>query len=202
MSQRTCVTEDCGRPHYGRGWCKYHYQQAWLGGRIDERPRELVPAGSSLDERLRHHGWDVTPSGCWEWRGGLNGHGYGQLAVGKDRPYIASRAAYMAWVGPIPDGEVICHRCDNPPCINPAHLYAGTHVDNARDAWERKRTANGERHGQHRLTDAEVAEIRTRHAAGGIKHVDLAVHYGVSRSLISAILLGKRRAHATFGGKP
>jgi hypothetical protein len=197
MSKRTCVIESCERIHYGRGWCKRHYLAAWTAGRLDDRPRTFVRAGAPLEERLRHQGWTVTPSGCWEWCGGLNQNGYGWLAQGGGRPIIASRAAYMVWVGEIPEGQFVCHTCDNRRCINPDHLYAGTVLDNAQDAVRRKRTANGERHGGHRLTDVEVSAMRTRYAEGGVTQRQVAIEFGVCQQQVSLVVRGERRREVT-----
>lgn len=158
----------------------------------------MVPAGADLDARLRHHGWDVSPSGCWIWKGGLNGHGYGQLAVGTGRPEIASRAAFMAWVRPLSPGEVVCHTCDTPPCVNPEHLFAGTRADNNADMRLKRRHAHGERHVGVRLTDAQVAAIREAYTGrGGITQRALAAEYGVTQQLISHLVRGRRRRSAT-----
>jgi hypothetical protein len=196
---RICDISGCGRAHYGRGWCKYHYQVAYLKGEHESQPRTLVKQGATLEERLRHTGWTVTPSGCWEWNGSKNGGGYGQLAAGNYDPVrnicvpmIATRAAYAVWKGD-PAGFVVCHTCDNPPCINPDHLFLGTHADNGRDMSEKRRNFVGEYHGAARLTDAQVDEIRVRYAAGGVNQYELAAEFGVSQSCISLLVLFKSR---------
>lgn len=72
----------------------------------------------------------------------------------------AHRVAYEVWVGPIPKGHVVRHTCDNPPCINPAHLVSGTNAENSRDMVDRGRSLVGERHHKARLTEDDVRKIR------------------------------------------
>lgn len=195
---KTCSEEDCDRKHYARGLCKRHYLRAWTRGEHVDLVRNQLAPTATLDERLRHHGWTVTDSDCWEWAASLNTYGYGQLAVGGTRPEAASRVAYAAWVGEIPDGGVVCHRCDNPPCINPDHLFLGTKAINNRDMADKQRSANGERKA-HKLTDAHVEAIRDRYAAGGVAQRTLAREYGVSQQLVSHLVRRTRRAHRTYG---
>lgn len=84
---------------------------------------------------------------CWEWTGTRVPFGYGILIVdGKQKR--AHRVAYEEFVGPIPDDALVCHKCDNPPCINPAHLFIGTHIDNAKDRNAKGRQAAEDRHGR------------------------------------------------------
>jgi hypothetical protein len=82
----------------------------------------------------------VTESGCWEWDGYRNELGYGICVLRRQR-WRAHRLAWAYVHGPIPDGMVICHRCDNPPCINPDHLFLGTHRDNTADMMRKGRNA-------------------------------------------------------------
>lgn len=193
-----CNETGCESRTKARGLCSRHYQRAKYHGTLDEHARSMVQSGATLDERLRHHGWDVSESDCWVWRGSLNGNGYGQLAVGSNRPHIASRVAYEAWVGPIVDDEVVCHRCDNPPCINPDHLFVGDRAANNRDMADKGRSANGElRKTTFRLTDVQVGEIRAKYASGGIIQRELAHEYGVSQQLVSHLIRGTRRDRPT-----
>ena len=73
---------------------------------------------------------------CWLWKGQINHNGYGLFSI-KGKKTIASRMAAIIALGPLPEGRIVCHHCDNPPCCNPNHLYFGTARDNMRDAIER-----------------------------------------------------------------
>jgi hypothetical protein len=92
----------------------------------------------NIEERLlaRRH---VDPrTGCWEWTGAKNSAGYGKLGT-EGRTRYVHRLAHILWIGPIPDGLLVCHHCDNRPCFNPEHLYAGTWVQNMADMDRRGR---------------------------------------------------------------
>lgn len=82
------------------------------------------------------------PNDCWEWQGTTNTRGYGQFGIAGKR-WVASRLSLTIALGrPIADGMLCCHRCDNPPCVNPAHLWEGTDKDNAQDASRKRRSIN------------------------------------------------------------
>lgn len=86
--------------------------------------------------------------GCWEWMAGRDSAtGYGRIRIGRagSKHQLAHRVSWELANGPIPDGLWVLHHCDNPPCVNPAHLYLGTTIDNNRDRDARGRTARGER---------------------------------------------------------
>lgn len=85
------------------------------------------------------------PTGCWVWTAG-KASGYGQFSIGR-KFILAHRFAFENTKGPIPEGLLVCHSCDNKPCVNPAHLWTGTSLDNTRDAVAKGRTARGDRAG-------------------------------------------------------
>jgi len=123
-----------------------------------------------------------TPT-CWLWTGTRNYAGYGVMKSAQ-RQYRAHRFAYELLVGPVPKGLLVCHRCDNPPCCNPAHLFVGTPLGNTTDARIKGRMARGQRQHSARLTEAQVVEIRARRAAGELLE-SLGRSYGVNRTTIA-----------------
>lgn len=99
---------------------------------------------------------------CWFWTGAKDRHGYGEIGYSRGMQQT-HRVAYGLFVGPIPKGLHILHRCDNPSCINPAHLFAGTAVDNMRDMRVKGRSPNfaGALNGSAKLGDSSVRVIRS-----------------------------------------
>lgn len=195
MTKRTCCTPDCNKPHSARGWCAVHYQRAYQSGQLESQPRKHARPTDSLDARLRNIGWTVTASGCWEWNGHRDSSDYGMLSVNRGRPHKASRIAYEAWVA-VPNENVdICHTCDNPPCINPAHLFEGTRLENMADMVSKGRSATWSKR-PHKLTASQVMAIREAYATGGVYQKDLADAYGVTQPLISGIVNQKIRTAA------
>ena len=138
----------------------------------------------------------VTPeptTGCSLWTGAST-RGYGR--VRRDgRLYQAHRVAYELFVGPIPGGMNVLHRCDTPACVNPDHLFLGTPADRVRNMVAKERAASGEQHGNARLTEGDVRVIRVR-AATGEKQKGLAREYGVHRTTISRVVRRKTWRHA------
>ena len=129
-------------------------------------------------------------SGCWIWTGANMANGYGRFMFGSKlalRVYLAHRASYELHIGDIPTGMLVLHKCDNRACVNPAHLFLGTHKDNMRDMSEKKRGTIGERCNLHKLKLSDVLDIRKRHKIDGIRSEVLAKEYGVSDTQIHRI---------------
>jgi hypothetical protein len=150
-----------------------------------------VPRGLNPSGRLQWTGWiTTTDTGCWEWSGLRNDKGYGRLWYA-GRGWNAHRLAYQAWVKPVSDDVVIRHTCDNPPCINPKHLIAGTQQDNVQDREDRGRRQppKGALNGRASLTEVEAFDIKFR-LSQGERVTDIARSFGMSVSKISHIKNG------------
>lgn len=141
--------------------------------------------------RLREKS-ELMPSGCIEWRGSYVWDGYGQISWNYKK-YRVHRLSYELNVGPIPEGHVVRHKCDNPKCINPDHLCTGTVSQNNKDCKDRGRNARGERHHGAKLTERQVLEIY--HSK--MSNIKLAKIYGVTEMTTGRIKRGLLWSHVT-----
>lgn len=133
---------------------------------------------------------------CLVFLGWRNNNGYGQVRVGgrAGRLELCHRVAFQAKNGPIPDGFVVLHTCDNPACCNPSHLKVGTQAQNLNDMAQKGRSGRGERARHAKLTTEQIMAMRAMRRRGCSQR-ELSLAFGVSRSAVSMILAGKRWAH-------
>jgi hypothetical protein len=150
-------------------------------GRLAEFP--VLGPNDAFDNRYE------KSDGCWIWKGTRNGYGYGVFLMPGEKPVRAHRYAYERAYGPIPEGLVVMHACDNPPCVNPAHLSLGTRDDNNRDMRQKRRNRTGIQHHWSKLTDAQVLEI----FGSDERQSALARRFDVHPSTISHIKSGRKR---------
>lgn len=179
---KKCSVEGCEETRKGQGYCNLHYQRLLkTGDPIGIR----VP---SVEQRFWEKVSRQGPDECWPWSGECPREGYGRFSYGGRRYGRAHVFSYELHHGPVPTGLNVLHSCDNPPCVNPAHLSVGTHAENMRQMVDRKRR-------KRRLTDAQMAEIRD---SPEIQKV-LAERYGISQGYVSAIKRQYRDGmHRTF----
>lgn len=136
-----------------------------------------------------------TEDGCWLWTAYCNQKGYGRVGAEGRKVKSAHRVAWELMYGPILNGLHVLHRCDNPSCVRPDHLFLGTNKDNAgdREAKGRGNQPRGLQNGNAKLTDAFVKEILAN--KGTMTQARIAGVFGVTRSTISKVLLGKSWRH-------
>lgn len=186
----------CGCGQKTRISPKNDSRSGWVKG----EPLSLIRGHQKPTHRsLFDHFWTYCiqkePDSCWEWAGSKKKQGYGVLSS-RGTTLYAHRVSYEIHIGPIPDGMFVCHRCDNPSCVNPTHLFVGTLQDNHRDMMTKGRhnAAHGENASWSKLTDADVKAIRELHA-GGTGYRTIAKKYGVGDSTIRDIVKRRNWSH-------
>ncbi len=122
---------------------------------------------------------------CWLWTGFRMKSGYGQFSCGVQLRCLAHRFAYTLEKGPIPEEQNVCHSCDNPACVNPAHLFAGTQQDNLEDMRNKGHQVRGETCSQSILTEEQVQYIRSRYRRYSHQHGCGAIAKDLGVSLIA-----------------
>lgn len=179
-----------------RRFCSRHCSTAFTG---EQRAR---PEAERFDSRV-----DRSGRGCWLWTGGTSPKGYGIFRLSSGRGTTAHRYAFLTAGGVIEDGQLVCHRCDNPRCVNPEHLFAGTPKENTQDMLAKGRGYGGDSHHLRRdpgrvrgmknptrkLTEDDVREIRK--LAGVLTHKEIAARFGVGAAAVSHVINRRNWKH-------
>jgi hypothetical protein len=190
----------CDRPSVCKSMCQTHYMRTWRTG-SPHLPEKVAP---TLEQVLAR----TTPNGeCLEWTGSINGAGYGELYLAER--YAAGLPFYVRvhrWVleqicGPLDVGLEACHTCDNPPCINPEHLFPGTHRENALDRMSKGRPSGGasypgEKHHRAKLTESDVRRMLAEREKGAT-YPELMKEFGVGKSTVADICKRRTWQHLT-----
>ena len=146
----------------------------------------------------------VTDSGCWEWTKCKDPNGYGRIQH-DGRAQVAHRIAWALWVGPIPKGMCVLHKCDNPTCINPDHLFLGTQLDNIADMNKKGRHGKAVHKSgsspMSKLAWPDILSIRKMRREG-MKQSEIALAFGVTTENISMIVLHKTWKETKENGCP
>lgn len=149
----TCSLFGCSRPIHAQDWCRRHYKQK-MQGQIPH----LIDLDLTGRQRLLAH-CTIRSSGCWEWNGSVirstNGRPYGRMTLGGGRIDSTHRLSYETWVGPIPPGETIHHKCNNTLCFRPEHLELATHRVNVGEMFARRALE-----ARIKFLEAEVARLQ------------------------------------------
>lgn len=185
-----CGFEGCERNAVSKGYCDKHYRRLLKHGDVNGRGLRKVDEGNPV-ERF-HKKYEINNDGCWIWTGSTRPNGKGVLyprhSVG-DKSVGAHRFSYELANGKIPDGMYVCHKCDTPLCVNPDHLFIGTHHDNMKDMVDKRRSFVGRgenKKGLAKLTNEQANEIRQ----STLSQSKLGEIYGVAQTTIGRIKRG------------
>lgn len=194
-----CSMRKCHRPALKRGMCNRCYLRWWKQTPKESRPEittverfmEKVDKDGPVPAHASHLG------SCWLWTSAVRPSGHGEFSVSQARGNVSahSYALELATGSACPDGQEACHRCDNPPCVRPSHIYFGTRQQNTDDAWHRERHPVGSERPAARLTEVQVEEIRVRYA-GGESGSWLAKEFGMRPCSIYQITSGVKWPNA------
>ena len=140
---------------------------------------------------------DKTES-CWVWSSYKTKEGYGRIqAFGK--PMYSHRISWLIHFGKIPNGKEVCHRCDNPSCVNPKHLFIGTHKDNMQDMFKKGRRKEnqrrGERHWKSNLKEKDILRIRNLYSQGDISMKNIGLLFSIKPNTVFYIVHRKNWSH-------
>jgi hypothetical protein len=183
-----CSFSGCTKESFSKGLCGSHYQQQRQGKEL----KPLQQQFHGLSEKERFMKWvAIQPNGCWKWMGSVMKHKdrhdsewHGQWRNANGEHELTHRAAWRILVGDIPRKAMVLHRCDVPRCVNPDHLYLGNQSDNVKDMWDRGRArqgvSRGEDHGNAKVTEEIVREIRSSKESG----VVMAKRFGISTATL------------------
>jgi len=134
----------------------------------------------------------VSKNNCWVWSKSLSKTGYGDMCVYKEKSHAAHRWSYLVFNGEIPKGKLVCHSCDNRSCVNPEHLFLGTHKENCLDMHKKGRWCDrkGEKHPLSKFIDKDIKYIFKLNRSG-LSQTQIGNKLGVNQSVISRILNNK-----------
>lgn len=183
-----CAFDECERDAVCKGYCDKHYRRVLRRGDVNDYGSRKVAEGDAI-ERF-HQKYEINESGCWMWTGGTRPNSKGVLYprhwTDDSESIGAHRFSFELVHGAIPQGMYVCHKCDTPLCVNPDHLFLGSHQDNMCDmvAKQRSFTGRGEdKKGRSKLTNQQADQIRKM----GMSHSKIAAMFGVSATTIGRI---------------
>jgi hypothetical protein len=183
-----CAFDECERDAVCKGYCDKHYRRVLRRGDVNDYGSRKVAEGDAI-ERF-HQKYEINESGCWMWTGGTRpnskGVPYPRHWTDDSESIGAHRFSFELVHGAIPQSMYVCHKCDTPLCVNPDHLFLGSHQDNMRDMVAKQRSFVGrgeDKKGRAKLTNQQADQIRKMN----MSHSKIAFMFGVSATTIGRI---------------
>lgn len=172
------------------------------GHELKLRLLERMASSEAAQKRFWSKANVKSPNGCWEWKHTLFKKGYARVRMSSNGYYsttfVGHRVAFYLEYGIYAWDLLVCHKCDNPKCINPKHLFIGTNRDNMQDMVNKGRQPRGSRRINHILIEDEVVEVRRRCLVEGEMRQSLADEFGVSYYTMVDVMLGRTWMHVPF----
>ena len=202
---KSCVVTGCTNKYRAKGMCGTHWRinkfygtptpLCWCGEPAQtnggNQGASLLCQSHTLTARFWEHVDIKSDDECWEWQGSRTAAKYGLMYWNGELQYV-HRLSLEFDGRPVPNRWHACHVCDNPPCVNPKHLFPGTPKDNMLDKVSKGRHTFGENHPNSKLSDTEVIEIR-KLASEGMFQSDIARKFGIHDSYVSELVAGLKR---------
>jgi hypothetical protein len=150
-------------------------------------------------DRFETFFWRTAPEECWTWTGGRDKDGYGLFST-KDSSYRSHRLSWFLEFGKFDQSLMVLHNCDNPICVNPYHLFLGTHQDNVDDKVKKRRQSrpSGEINGRAKISDLQVEELRELYKSQKYTQKELGRIFNLSKSQISLLVNYGRKTNKLY----
>lgn len=205
MKPKTCSVNGCQRPHRAYGMCRVHYARWYRTGSVERTQRDYSDGHPIITHAAEKLLASVTKreGGCWLYHGPSRSGGYGDVSICRGDSgtfkWLAHRLSYEHFKGPIPEGMLVCHKCDNRGCVNPDHLFLGDHAANSSDMAAKGRSLHGERANNVKLTHKDVLAIY-RMRDSGLTYREIGEKFGVTYGCIHMICAGRnwQRSYRQF----
>lgn len=181
----TCSVRGCENKKHAKGFCQFHYRRFWATGSTEVKRPCLR---GTVEERFWNHVKKGKKNECWEWEGFTDKDGYGKMRTEGTNEGV-HRVSFRIHGGNIPKGMKVLHKCNNPPCCNPNHLYCGNQTQNMQDRIKAGNFKYGQDHHNSVISDETVKMIKED--TGTYKF--LAEKYGCSASQVGNIKRGSQR---------
>ena len=190
-----CIVPTCKKPQCAKHLCKMHYTRLCRRGTLNSSCNRLFWNNPDEIRSVMLSKREVDKSGCWIWQGGKTDCNYGHICIEGAHLYVHRVSAMLSGLLDKKSRLLVCHKCDNPPCFNPDHLFVGTHKANTADMLRKGRGSRltGVDCHKAKLSPLDLVEI-VRLVSDGLSKSQIARRFGVSHNTVSSFISGRSYA--------